>query len=100
MGKNEALLHAAAWMTFTGTAVRPVSQTKECTLCDSIFIMFKSRQKQFMLLEIRIVVTLGARCSLERNTRKRAFFGSESVFSLDMDGSFTGIFMRITELHT
>lgn len=70
------------------------------TLCDSIFIMFKSRQKQFMLLEIRIVVTLGARCSLERNTRKRAFFGSESVFSLDMDGSFTGIFMRITELHT
>lgn len=62
--------------------------------------MFKSRQKQFMLLEIRRVVTLGARYSLERNTKKRAFFDSESVFSLDMDGSFTGIFMRITELHT
>ena len=37
---------------------------------------------------------------MERNTKKRAFFGSKSVFSLDMNGSFTGIFMRITELHT
>ena len=61
MGKNEALLHATVWMTFTGSAVRPMSQTKEYALCNPIFIMFKSRQKQFMLLEIRIVVTLGAR---------------------------------------
>ena len=61
VGKNEALLHATAWMTFTGTVVRQISQTKEYTLRNSIFIMFKSRQKQFMLLEIRIVITLGAR---------------------------------------
>lgn len=34
------------------------SDTKEHTLCDAICINFKSRQKQCLVLEVRVVVTL------------------------------------------
>lgn len=50
------MLYETTWMNLTNTKM---SDTKLYTLHDSIYIKFKNRQNQSIMIEFRLVITFG-----------------------------------------
>ena len=55
--KNKLLLHSTTWMNLKDVTFRERSQTQEYIQYDSIYIKFKNKPDESIVIEVRRVVT-------------------------------------------
>lgn len=83
--KNKLLMHTATWMNVRTTTWKEGRQTPHSTNCDSIYVKFRNKQNESVVMDVRSVVACRDEAGeVDCKKAEESFWGDGNSLYLDL----------------